>query len=326
VSGADKDYRFDAKENWREWAWRWSARQTRNSASRGATKHCLVLYLPGPEDLDRPHALRMGFKPHNLIGVDRNLDVVKKNRALGVNMIHGELSEVLCSWSRSPYPDVVMADLCTGMTQSTEKLAYGLFDIENSRLFQAAQSRQKSMKRAWGGKPCTLTVCINLLRGRDSDSNSFRHLKLGPEKHRGLAFLSWASEMYSFQMLNDQTLRGYSGDGSFTDLLPQMQIDLNKSGFNSNRNVKQGRTVDYFKSRIADTFETAKLYSYRSEISGQVFDSVCYSHGFTWLSIYEGRSAEIYSKLSQCLSVTQSAKNRIAAAKSIRSTRATTSG
>jgi hypothetical protein len=72
------NYKFGTKANWRRWQWN-------RIVERLAVpvRDAVVVYLAGPEDLDRPVALSKGFRPDNLIAVDRDGDVVKQLRMNG---------------------------------------------------------------------------------------------------------------------------------------------------------------------------------------------------------------------------------------------------
>lgn len=60
-----ENYNFDEKNKWRIWNWN-RIRERLTCKPRDA----LVLYLAGPQDLDRAVAMRKGFDPLNMIAVE----------------------------------------------------------------------------------------------------------------------------------------------------------------------------------------------------------------------------------------------------------------
>jgi hypothetical protein len=137
-------YKNGQKNNWRRAAWNAIANATENPAD------ALVLYLPGSTDLDRPEALRRGFKPANLIAVERNEAVTAKLRASGVTVIVGDLNDVLASWPVSVPIGAVLADFQCGVTKTVEKFM-----------------------RLWSFHPATKNAgaVVNVMRGRDPENN-----------------------------------------------------------------------------------------------------------------------------------------------------------
>lgn len=72
----------------------------------------LVLYLVGPDDIDRQIALKKGFQNHNLIGVDIKRSNIKTARAHGGLSIACNALDLLKSWTGSPF-DAVYLDTCS---------------------------------------------------------------------------------------------------------------------------------------------------------------------------------------------------------------------
>lgn len=111
------NYKNGRKNQWRRTAWNEIAKHVKNK------RDAVVLYLPGSTDLDRPEAIRRGFKPANLIAVERDRAVARKLRAQGVTTIVGSLNAVLASWPPDREVAVVVADLQSGYTFDVEVLS-----------------------------------------------------------------------------------------------------------------------------------------------------------------------------------------------------------
>ncbi len=111
-----------------------------------------ILYLAGPEDMDRHVAISKGVPNSNLIAIDRD-----ERNALYVRngrnpVILGSALHVLKAWPDTRGVCAVMLDLCSGFTQ------------ENAQLIDAVH------RRPFKGS----VVMINMLRGRDQWSNPIR--------------------------------------------------------------------------------------------------------------------------------------------------------
>lgn len=121
-------YRNGQKNNWRRSAW-----NAIDDLVRGPKRDKIVLYLPGSTDLDRPEALRRGYKDANLIAVERDPAVAKVLRAKGVTTIIGDLLTVMQSWPGNLPVGVVIADFQSGLDAYTgrvvrEYLSHPAFD------------------------------------------------------------------------------------------------------------------------------------------------------------------------------------------------------
>lgn len=65
VTGATRDYDVGPKNHWRRTIWNEILRRT-----AGQEKEKLILYLAGPQDLDRKVALQKGVPDQNLVAID----------------------------------------------------------------------------------------------------------------------------------------------------------------------------------------------------------------------------------------------------------------
>ena len=147
--GSTKNYRFGSKNNWRRSVWNEVLRRT-----NGTEKKHPILYLAGPDDLDRSIAIEKGVPPHNLIAIDRdrsNVKSVRRNKGIA---IEADVLDLLWSWPDTQTVAAVMLDFCCGFTRDV----IGTYDAMARRPFFKAP------------------LMINLMRGRDADTNSFRAL------------------------------------------------------------------------------------------------------------------------------------------------------
>ena len=108
-------YKNGNKNQWRRTAWNLLTEKTKDRAN------AVVLYLPGSTDLDRPEALRRGFKFNNLIAVERDAKVAAVLRQRGVPTIQGDLMSVLKE-RKLPRVDIVIADLVSGFDTTAGNL------------------------------------------------------------------------------------------------------------------------------------------------------------------------------------------------------------
>ena len=154
-----ESYASGTKETWRGWAWNRIIEHLpgyKPWLGKGAlSRLCedkVAVYLPGPDDFDRQAALSKGFRNENLIAVDvcsERIASVRKHGGIG---LQGTLQEVLLHWSPTMRCDVVVADLCCGMTEDVWRLGEAIVVAMRS----------------------PGVVAANLLRGRDAGSNWMR--------------------------------------------------------------------------------------------------------------------------------------------------------
>jgi len=147
--GATKNYGFGQKNNWRRTIWNEVLSRT-----AGKEKHQPILYLAGPQDMDRQIAIEKGVPPQNLIAIDRDTANVNSVRDGKAPAIQGDIIDVLWSWPESRPACAVMLDFCCGITWDVA----GVYDA-----FQ-----RKPLRNA--------IVMVNFMRGRDAWSNSMREM------------------------------------------------------------------------------------------------------------------------------------------------------
>lgn len=102
------DYDFGQKRHWRRWVWNQIARRLQDR------REGLVVYLPGPEDYDRPLALARGFPRRNLLGVERDVRVAARLRSKGVTVVEGDFYSSVDAVSLEHPVSVVFGDFCNG--------------------------------------------------------------------------------------------------------------------------------------------------------------------------------------------------------------------
>ncbi len=176
MSGLES-YGSGQKTTWRGWQWNriverlpeFASRsgfnvKRMNNQDRSVCREKTVLYLCGPDDVDYSHAERLGFSRHNMIAVDIEKDNIAKARKGGAIGVAERFESVIYHWPADWHIDVIVADLCGGITRSSMSVV------------QSAISCQASSE-------CTV-VSFNLMRGRDPECNTLRE-KIPEEKHRG---------------------------------------------------------------------------------------------------------------------------------------------
>ena len=124
-------YDSGTKATWRGWQWNRIVERLPefrdrkgpipiNNTTRAICAEKTVVYLCGPDDADREHGRRFGFRDENMIAVDideSNVAIVKQNPiANGIDM---PLQELLLAWPKDWPLDVVIADLCSGLDASS---------------------------------------------------------------------------------------------------------------------------------------------------------------------------------------------------------------
>jgi len=179
------NYDFDAKNKWRRMIWqRITARLKRWNVS---TDTAIVLYLSGPDDLDRSVAIKKGFQWNNLIAIDKDQAIIDKLRADGKLAIRSDLVDVLNGWSYKEKPQVIVADFCSNFHESLAVRLVQLYLLGNDTgPFLESNA----------------VLVANFQRGRESINRSADFLLSEPtfakqfardfgvdSKHRGLHFL-----------------------------------------------------------------------------------------------------------------------------------------
>lgn len=256
MSGASKDYGFGNKNQWNRWFWnrvdellmvdKWDAR---------------VMYLAGPRDHDRTMALRHGFRPENLLAIDRDKNNVQRIKDAGGLAIDADLKLVVENWSKDPV-HVFIADYCCGLTPEVADTL--------TLLFQKPEFAE--------------CVCVvNMLRGRDTNhwseipvnlpllespatawkwmqSGSFFPDRIKARKHRGEA-LFWEVIGRAFftaaSVMEFRTRDFYNTCNLFLNhcCLPQ---------FNNYKSESDGGAVSCFDSVV---FRNPSLYLFSASIA-----------------------------------------------------------
>lgn len=180
--GASKDYKFGQKNNWRRAVW-----NDVLSRTKGREKRECILYLAGPQDLDRTVAMSKGVPGVNLVAIDRAGANVTRARKSGGVAIQGDIHDVLWNWPESRPVCAVLLDFCCGL------------EVSAAFAMEAVMTRP-SMRG--------VVMMANFMRGRDPSTNKLRSLmaSYGDEggsylgvcaRHRGLQALQlcWVNSM-----------------------------------------------------------------------------------------------------------------------------------
>jgi len=104
-----KSYRNRQKKNYRGWTYNRIIERLDKKPSKA-----IVVYLCGPEDIDRTVASWKGFDENNMFAVDmnkKNIQTVRKGRSLAY---HGNICQLI--YSLGLQIDVIHADFCCGFT------------------------------------------------------------------------------------------------------------------------------------------------------------------------------------------------------------------
>lgn len=182
-AGSSKDYDYGQKNNWRRAIWNEVLRRT-----AGREKVEPVLYLAGPDDLDRAVAISKGVPNQNLIAIDRDVSNVLAVRDRQSPAVSGDVIDVLGSWPDKTPACAVFLDFCSGLEAGT----WGVYD-----LFE-----RKPLRNA--------VVAVNFMRGRDPSLRGLRELLdqtgLCPSKHRARQFLY--SHAFEIAVMAIEMMRG----------------------------------------------------------------------------------------------------------------------
>jgi len=146
-TGASRNYDVGPKNHWRRTIWNEILRRT-----AGQEKEKLILYLAGPQDLDRKVALQKGVPDQNLVAIDVVMENVSRVREEGRPALKGDLIDVLWSWPEDWPVCAVLMDFCSGIEWGNGG-AYDAFET-------------KPLRNA--------AIMVNFMRGRDRWSNEIR--------------------------------------------------------------------------------------------------------------------------------------------------------
>jgi hypothetical protein len=150
LRGSERNYRFGQKDHWRRTLWNEILRRT---AGREKTEP--ILYLAGPQDLDRWVAESKGVPSQNLIAIDTKQSNVLSVKRLGLPAIDADAQELLVAWPHSRAVCGVVLDFCSGLE---EKVMWRTLSALLRSPFSGA------------------TIGINFMRGRDPSTNEYRDI------------------------------------------------------------------------------------------------------------------------------------------------------
>jgi hypothetical protein len=182
--GASRNYKVGPKNNWRRTVWNEILRRT-----NGREQTEIILYLAGPQDLDRAIAVEKGVPTQNMVAIDIDCDNVASVRQQRLPVLSSDVFAVLRAWPKSQPVCAVILDFCSGLTLQ----GLDVYDV-----FERPPLRNA-------------VVMVNFMRGRDAFTNAIRamltdeaqewpmppcHMIGGEntfhlsEKHRALQFLT----------------------------------------------------------------------------------------------------------------------------------------
>ena len=245
------DYAYPSKAHWRRWLMNRIVERL-----SVPPRDALVLYLAGPQDLDRPELLRRGFRQDNLIAVERDTAVVEQLRSRGVLTIRGDIWDVVEVWPKTLPLHAVLADLVGGMGK-----------------------KEWAAFRVLAG-PCVErppVFAVNMLRGRDPQGNAVResYIKRWPvldavvKTHRGrqllaASYMGWLFEIAALALLGPEQFNKRIDDSSLVAAI------LAHPEFTEARMVALEREA----ADLLDRWMWPAVSSYRSTAGNQWFDSL----------------------------------------------------
>lgn len=150
MKNTEPEYLNSNKNVWR--VDKWSAIKRFVEKNR-RVKDTLVLYLAGPDDLDRRVACQLGFRTSNLIAVNGNKAICEAIRRRGFPTMHGRFERIVASIPDDVDVGVIDADFCAGLDNTVARLL------------------DESFLQLLGRE---LVLSFNLQRGRDAASNEAR--------------------------------------------------------------------------------------------------------------------------------------------------------
>lgn len=225
------DYRNSPKNIWRHRWWKSAAK--RCSELKISPKMARVIYMPGPEDLDRKVARRYGFRDHNLIGVDRDSSLCRDLRKRGVTMINGDIIEVLAAWNPINLPDVILLDTCNalgvGFTQIMHLFICGNFLNKNLVFGANVICGHDQLVMNWRDvqEPAVMgeRFAYNPKRNLTADMRKLVGIKPG-EIHRGLVFAVWVGEYFLSKLSTSYSVINEINERHVNKILHVMDIEF----------------------------------------------------------------------------------------------------
>lgn len=224
------DYLFEDKNRWRIMVWSRIVGRLKRCGKK--PQDCLVVYLAGPQDLDRAVAMRKGFLPSNLIAVEIDGARVDGLRDQSVLTIRADMFDTLMNWRHKRKPDVVYADLCSNLNPKTIDRLCSVLLTSNV--------------------PHETVVIVNFQRGREAKNVAMEFLQSRPDfaarlvsefdrgfgiLHRGLQFLGYLAGTYAgffnWKTCSPDELASYGAaqkDLKKMDMLDNAYLDARERG------------------------------------------------------------------------------------------------
>lgn len=192
-----------------------------------------MVYLAGQNDFDSEIAKEKGFNINNLIAVDYNRKTTQRLRSSKRLTVCGDIMDVVEAWPITKKINVLILDFCCGLFTSIVE-----FLLKIPHFPQLSDS----------------VIVINLLRGRDAQTNTIRQNLGGQrfkglEKHRGRqALLIYVVEL--------------------TEIIHKQKYGVSTRGHHGSQMVIQTGQECIIRT-------LPRLHSYKSD-SGQWFDSAVF--------------------------------------------------
>ncbi len=184
--GAIKNYRFDEKNQWRRLIWDEMLHRT-NGREQAET----VIYLAGPDDMDRMVARSKGIPSDRLFAVDRDRANVEKIRARKLPAVRGQALDVLKAWPDSAQVCLIYLDLCCGLPSPQELMDYVNVWTFTPSLRDAIFAVNLQRGREAGPANIATSQCEEFLHEVAAQAKSGYASMCGSAKHRGMQFYSW---------------------------------------------------------------------------------------------------------------------------------------
>jgi len=247
------DYGFGAKNNWRRRVW-----NTTSKMLSFKKRKAVCLYLANETDIDFQIATQKGFDPNNLIAVNKDKKIVENIRKKKRLAFCGDIFDAARNWPENMDIDFLHLDLCTGLQNRVLETPW---NIISGKLSPDA------------------VICVNLQRGRDSQTNEFRDKVINEpniksifgdvEKHRGkLFFISLISWLAHFAKIYSAK----NGDGEIDHIL--ISLEPNNDG------LYWARFQTWVKLFNNPVFLTYKSKDNRNSRHGVTMDSVIFQMPF----------------------------------------------
>jgi hypothetical protein len=277
------NYGSPSKQTWRGWIWN----RITERIPKLLRKDAIILYLVGPDDLDREVALKKGFRNHNLIAVDIDLECVERVRKSGNLAIQGRIEDILVAWPDDWPIAAVLADFTCGLDKT-------LIAFQSSLLICRSIDYGHTV------------IGVNLQRGRDPASNPMRQgLRDAIDAIERNIGKSWKSpSMWKEGIVNVLLDGKHRGKQLITNFM-----------FHAWNSIKEHYDNVYEYARIFIKICNPAFYSYRQAINMPYMDSVVFTMPPGMASEYN-LGLEVFEDISgrDALEI----KGRIAALRAVR--------